>query len=425
MKPETPADEGLSVACAMLLAVVVSMLLSTTLSVTIEGLTYVVFMANPVLRRRFIDVMLRHPLILAGYPFGIAMLVGLLHGHAPWMEALKSLVGWRRMFLVPLALAVFTDVPSKRLALRVVVATCFLGTLVSFVTDARSISLTDRLDPGIVFQNYATQGLVLSVAIVVCVAALLRPASFSGDRVLAHRWIMAGVLAALVVDVVFVLWSRTGYVSALVMSVAAAILLAPGTWRLKLATASVILVACVGLMIASPHVHQRLAQTRDQIATIDQAPEGTPIGTRIVMWRTTWRMILDHPLLGVGLGGFQSGYAPYVRGVEGWRGHLTDDPHNQYLKLQGEMGILGLGTFLFWLVAVFRHSAPTPWRELAAAALIGWCATSLFNSDFSTQVEGRMIYFWFSAMLAGPLAPVGAKEGPSSSTEPRPSPGVV
>jgi O-antigen ligase len=425
VKLETPADEGLWVARAMLLAVVVSMLLSTTLSVVIEGLTYLAFVANPALRRRFIDVMRRHPLILAGYPFGIAMLVGLLHGHAPWMEALKSLVAWRRMLLIPLALAVFTDVPSKRLALRVVVGTCFLGTLVSFVTDARSISLSARLDPGIVFQNYATQGLVLSVAIVVCVAALLRPANFSGDRLLANRWIMAVVLAALVVDVVFVLWSRTGYLSALVMSVAVAILLAPGTWRHKLATASVILVACVGLMIASPHVRDRLAQARDQIATVDQAAEGTPIGVRIVMWRNTWRMIVDHPILGVGIGGFQSGYAPYVQGVEGWRGNPTDDPHNQYLKLQGELGILGLGAFLFWLVVVFRHPAPMPWRELASAALIGWCVTSLANSDFSTQVEGRMVYFWLGAMLAGPLASATAKDAPRESTEPPPSPSVV
>jgi O-antigen ligase len=409
----------------MLLAVVVSMLLSTSVSVVIECLTYVAFGVNPALRRRFVDVMVHHPLILAGYPFGIALLIGTFHGSAPWMEALQSLFAWRRMFLIPLALAVFTDVPSKRLALRVVVATCFLGTLLSFVTDARSISLTARLDPGIVFQNYATQGMVLSVAIIVCIAALLRPAEFSGDRLLANRWVMAGVLAALVVDVVFVLWGRTGYLSVLVMSGAVAILLAPGTWRLKLATTSVILAACIGLMVASPHVRDRLAQARDEIATVDRASEGTPIGWRIVMWRNTWRMILDHPLLGVGLGGFQSGYAPYVQGVAGWRGQLTNDPHNQYLKLQGEMGILGLGTFLFWLAVVFRHPAPTPWRELASAALIGWCVTSLANSDFSTQVESRMIYFWIGALLGGALAPAAAKDAPAESTEPPPSPGVV
>ena len=56
------------------------------------------------LRRCLLDVMARHPLILAGYPFGIAMLIGMLHGPAPWMEAFKGLLAWRRMLLLPLAL---------------------------------------------------------------------------------------------------------------------------------------------------------------------------------------------------------------------------------------------------------------------------------------------------------------------------------
>jgi O-antigen ligase len=410
MTNRASADEGLLLGRVLLLAVVVSMLVSTTLAVVIECMTYAAFLTNPTLRRRMVDVFCRHPLLLAGYPFGIAMVVGLTHGQAPWIEALKGLLAWRRMLLVPLALAVFTDVPSKRLALKVVVATCLIGTLVSFVTAARSISLTERLDPGIVFQNYATQGMVLSVAIVVCIAALLRPAAFAGDRLLGNRWLMVGVLAALVVDVVFVLWGRTGYLSALVMSAATAILFAPGTWRLKLAAGCAILIACAALMIASPHVRDRLAQARSEIAAVDRAPQGTPVGTRIVMWRNTWRMIVDHPLLGVGMGGFQYGYAPYVQGVDGWRGFLTDDPHNQFLKLQGELGILGLGTFLFFLYAASRYPAPTPFRELAVAALIGWCATSLVNSDFSTQVEGRMIYFWLGAMLGAVTPAVTDRE---------------
>ncbi len=404
------ADAGVRLGRWLLLAVVVSMLLSTTVSVIIESVTYIAFLANPTLRRRMVDVFCRHPLLLAGYPFGIAMVVGLLHGQAPWIEALKGLLAWRRMLLVPLALGVFTDVPSRRLALKVVLATCLAGTLVSFVTAARSTSLTVRLDPGIVFQNYATQGMVLSVAIVVCIAALLRSTEFAGDRLLGNRWLMAGVLAALVVNVVFVLWGRTGYLSALVMSVAAAILLAPGTWRLKLATGCAIVVACAALMIASPHVRDRLAQARSEIAAVDQASEGTPVGTRIVMWRNTWRMIVDHPLLGVGMGAFQYGYAPYVQGVAEWRGFLTDDPHNQFLKLQGELGILGLGTFLFFLYAAFRYPAPTPFREIAAATLVGWCATSLANSDFSTQVEGRMIYFWLGAMLGAVTPSITGQE---------------
>jgi hypothetical protein len=41
--------------------------------------------------------------------------------------------------------------------------------------------------------------------------------------------------------------------------------------------------------------------------------------------------------------------------------------------------------------------------------MIGWCATSLANSHFSTFVEGRLLFFWLGAMLAGGPKSNGAR----------------
>ena len=98
-----------------------------------------------------------------------------------------------------------------------------------------------------------------------------------------------------------------------------------------------------------------------------------------------------------------------VRGVAGWQGYETGDPHNQFLKVQGEQGVVGLAAFLLFIVSALSVPAPVPYRQLAAAALLGWCATSLANSDFSTLVEGRLIFFWLGAMLGGELLPTGVK----------------
>jgi O-antigen ligase len=112
-------------------------------------------------------------------------------------------------------------------------------------------------------------------------------------------------------------------------------------------------------------------------------------------------MIRDHPVLGVGTGGFQDAYRTYVQGATGWRANETGDPHNQFLKFQAEQGIFGLAAFLFFIYRALRFPAPSPYREIAAAALIGWCATSLASSHFSTHWEGRLIFFWLGAMLGG------------------------
>ena len=408
------ADGGVSLARALLLAVVVMMLMATTWAGLIEGAAYLFCISVPAVRRRWLGVVFRHPVVIASVPFAIVILVATFYGPASWHESLAALVGWRRLLMLSLAIAVFTDAPSKRLALNVIVATCVFGALVSFVTFAGSISLTARLDPGIAFHNYATQGITLSVGAIICMAALLRPADFAGDRILGNRWVMAVILAILVVDIVFVLWGRTGYLALIVMAVALALLLAPGTWRTRLLTASGIAVCCAALLSASPHVRTRTAQAWSEIVTVDQAPEGTPIGTRVVMWRNTLRLIADHPIFGVGNGGFQPAYRTYVQGVSGWRGNETGDPHNQYLKILGEFGVVGLAAFLLFLYAAFRYPAPTPYRELATAALVGWCVTSLANSDFSTHVEGRLIFFWLGAMLGDGAVIRRSDERPAS-----------
>jgi O-antigen ligase len=82
-------------------------------------------------------------------------------------------------------------------------------------------------------------------------------------------------------------------------------------------------------------------------------------------------------------------------------GMPTHDPHNQFLKIAAEHGLLGLAVFLALLAAAFRQrGAPPPYRLLGLGVLAAWCATSLFNSHFSTFAEGRFIWLWLGACLA-------------------------
>jgi O-antigen ligase len=282
-----------------------------------------VFAPEP--RRRLAEV-IRHPLVIGALPFAAMIVIATFYGPAAWSDALRGLFAWRRLLLLPLAAAVFVDSPSKRLALEVLVVACLLGALASFATAATGIVLTEHLPPGVVFHDYATQGITFSLAAAVCVAAMLRPADFAGDRLLGNRWAMAVVLVMLVFDVVFILWGRTGFFAVVLMSGATVVFLLRGTWRTKGVAGLAIVVGGGLILLASPHVRSRVADGFNEVATVDQAPEGTRFGQRVVMWRNTARMIADHPIFGVGTGGFQTAYRSYVRGVSGWRGNETGDP---------------------------------------------------------------------------------------------------
>jgi hypothetical protein len=393
------ADHGDAIARALLLATLVATLASTSLGIGFELLTYIAFAVLPGPRQRLVQA-LRDPIVIGLLPFAVMVFIGTFYGAASWPNAIGALAGWRRMLLLPLAAAVFDDEASKRLACKVYVVTCVVGALVSFLTLWTSYRILSHAEPGIPFHNYAVQGISFALAITICLAALVRPDTFAGDRLLGDRRIMAIAAAVMMVDVVFVLRGRSGYLSFLVMAVAVVTFLVRGGWRAK-ARAGLAALICVGVvLVSSAHVRDRVGQAWRDIETVDQVPEATSLGWRVVFARNTLRMVRDHPLFGVGTGGFMDGYQPYVEGVSGWQGNGAADPHDQFLKVMGEQGLLGFAALLFLIFRAFTCPAPTPYRQVGVAILLGWCATSLANSHFSTFVEGRLIFFWLGAMLA-------------------------
>ncbi len=393
-----PADGGVAFARFLLLATMVTLLLSVTAGQVFEGASYLAFAWYPELRRRLAGT-LRHPVMPGFVAFAAVIVIAAFYGPASWHDSMSALIGWRRLLLLPLALAVFDDAAAKRMVLTVMAVTCVAATLVAFYVVAAGLPMLTGF--GVVFGTYVTQASVFSLVIAGCVAALLCPQAFAGHRLLGDRRIVAAVVVLLAADIVFILPGRSGYVDLIVMAVVLVTLLAPGSWRVKATAGLGVLVLCGVVLVASPHVRDRVGLAITDIRMIDQGAGGGggSLQQRSVMWRTTMRMIQDHPILGVGTGGFQDGYRPYIPDVS-WQHFETGDPHNQFLKVLGEQGIVGLAAFLFFIFRVLTCPAATPYRQLAIAALIAWCATSLANSHFSTFIESRLLFFWLGAMLA-------------------------
>ena len=394
-----PADGGVGIARALLVGMMVAALISTSASIVFEIAALIPFALSRELHRRLAQT-IHHPLVVGLIPFAAVVVLATFYGPASWHDALNALAGWRRLLLVPVCVAVFDDAASKRLICRVLVILCLVAAAVSFVTEWEQIPILNKLPPGVSLHNYTIQAMSFSLAIIVCIAAIMRPEAFAGDRLLGDRRIMAVAIAALAFDIVFVLWGRSGYLALLVMAATVVTFLVRGSWRMKVLAGFGVLV-CVGLLLASnAQVRGRVGQALREFETADQSATPTSLGYRAVFWPTTLEMVRDHPIFGVGTGGFADGYRPYGQGVVGWRGNDTGDPHNQFLKILGEQGLVGLAAFLFFIFRALTCPAPAPYRQLAAATLICWCATSMANSHFSTFVEGRLIFLWLGAMLA-------------------------
>jgi len=253
---------------------------------------------------------------------------------------------------------------------------------------------------GVFLRNHATQGMAFAVG---AFSAFLLAVETAAGR-LRGLYALCGLL--LLANIALVTTGRSGYLVAMVCALTAVsgyIFFGQRRVATHEIIGAVLLVAgVVGVLVLAPTSRERMAQGVQEIQQYEQAKEETSMGIRMVFWKNAMEMIKDRPLLGYGTGAFGTAYDLKVAGRAGIAATPAGDPHNQYMKIMAENGVFALLAFLGFLVAAARQRCAAPWRLLGLCVLASWCATSLFNSHFSTFNEGNFIYAWLGIMLASP-----------------------
>lgn len=135
--------------------------------------------------------------------------------------------------------------------------------------------------------------------------------------------------------------------------------------------------------------------------------------SRLVFWRTHWRMFLDYPVGGVGMAALDRAYADYYAGIVPPDQQFT--AHNIFLQLLADTGLIGLAGLLALIVGYFAAARRldgsgrdgSALRYLAAAAVM----SGLLQNNFR---DSEFLYvFWFlTATLAVSLLTAPRAESP-------------
>jgi O-antigen ligase len=382
----------LRIARYLLIALSVAMLVSTSAAVGLEIAAYILFAWSPALRQRLLQTF-REPSAIALTIFLAAIVIGALHGAAPIETRIGAIVGWRKALLFYLALATFDSQDAKREILSVFLVVCGLLAVLA-------LALLFLSKPTILIHNSATQGMIFAVAAGVAATAVVKPQAVLAAWFPAGRLLTGGFLLALVGATAFTTWGRSGYLVLFVLS-----LLLSFWWsranRARIAASILSALAVVGVLASSDLVRSRIVQAQAEFSAGGTSQTLTSVGVRRVIWTNTIEIIRAHPLLGVGTGSFKAAYSDVVKSRSGWQAIPTDDPHNQFMKVWAEQGLPGLLSLLSFIAAAILSAGNRPehWG-LIVGVLLGWCATSLFSSHFSTFVEGRFIFLWLGVLLA-------------------------
>ncbi|MFI9452710.1 O-antigen ligase family protein [Amycolatopsis sp. NPDC052450] len=153
------------------------------------------------------------------------------------------------------------------------------------------------------------------------------------------------------------------------------------SWRVLAASAAAAGVLCVAAVsLAGPRI-ERAFQEKTYIAASN-------VDTRELRWQAAARMVAEHPVLGVGPGGFREEYAAESRNAE--LDEQTPVAHNMYLEVAAELGLPGFALFVAMIVLAataseraVRLGDPAARTEaiVIQASLLAVLVTSTFLSE--------------------------------------------
>jgi putative inorganic carbon (HCO3(-)) transporter len=329
-------------------------------------------------------------------------------------DRLSALGYFKAYILEPiLFFAILWDRISSERHVRVLLASLGAGALfLSLIAFLQYLDILPALEPWVsetpkrvssLFAFPNALGLYLSPVIALFLAFFLLPAHSRGRR-RQNLFPLAIVLAAS---------------CSLVFTVSRGGIIAIGAVLLFLSFVSPYRKWVLGAIAVAIAIVLVLPPTRMMLAGI---ASGADVSTdvRFVLWQGTARMLIDRPIVGVGLGGFQLLYEEYKLAKHT---EILLYPHNIILNMWVELGLAGAAIFCWFLIDAFRklsrvlHNDLSPFGRQLAFALCAAILAIIVHGivDVPYLKNDLAVEFWF--LLA--LVPVVGRLHPQKTAAQR------
>jgi O-antigen ligase len=123
----------------------------------------------------------------------------------------------------------------------------------------------------------------------------------------------------------------------------------------------------------------RVASVGDEVTT--ETTDATRTGRRDI-WAATWEMFEEHPLMGVGFGGYWIAVSRYHKGSGG---SVPQQAHNDYLETLASGGVVGAVVVLLFIFMFIKQAVPRLRegsqfeRAACLGALTGLCGVAVHS----------------------------------------------
>ena len=371
--------------CAVL--IVLSLPWSTSL-IAIFAAAWLVAVAPTLDIRLFLQSLKRPICALPIALFALAV-AGTLWSGAAWGVRLYAIGPTVKLLMLPVLFYHYERSPRGMWVFAAFLASCTLLMAMSWIVafyPGLSLKPAGEVERGIFVKNYIDQ----SQEFALCAVALAYPiVSLLRAGRIWPALLLSAVAVSFVVNMAFVVVSRTALVTMPIMLAVFALLHLK--WR------RVVIILCVAAVFAglawaaSPQLRRTGETFMTDYRMYKEQNIPTSIGLRLEFWKKSLRFFTEAPIVGHGTGSTRELFEQAAAGNVGAAAEVIGNPHNQTLNVAVQWGVIGIVVlYAMWLVhlLLFRGDGLVAWIGLLV--VVQNVFTSLFNSHIFDFHEGWM-----------------------------------
>jgi O-antigen ligase len=295
-----------------------------------------------------------------------------------------------KLLLIPLMMATTFDRPQAIHMGYAFTTACLILLLLSFASLAWPSGPWGWFKtPGVPVKDNAVQSTCFALCAFGLGIAAVR--SWSSDKRLA---VFAAVLAFLLFTDVFLIYlSKTG------MLIAGTLLMLffmhITGWRRSLVVAGPLVLVVLASILLSSEAQRRIAQISTDVRAFDSNTPGVEAtistASRIDFWQKAVGFIAEAPIFGHGTGSTKLLYQSLEAQKPSPYGEAVPDPHNQFLAIAIQVGLLGGALLLTMWVIHFKMFLGRDFISvLGQGIVLQNVIGSLFNSQLSQVTQGTL-----------------------------------
>ena len=242
-----------------------------------------------------------------------------------------------------------------------------------------------------VFKDYIAQNLMMSF-FALCMAI---KANFSNN--VKHKIILFFITTLAVVDILFFVAGRTGFVS-LALNALVFIFFLPTAKQKIMGILAIFLVASFTLLL-SANFNNRVSSAMAEFKS-QHKKELTSVGQRVEFFKKSIQLFKEKPFFGFGTGSYSNEFCRVADSVA-WCEAGKFHPHNQFIAFMVQLGAVGLIAYLIFIAAAIKSA--TQQIRLLQICGIGLVATliadSITHAPLFLVTESQFFILLFSALL--------------------------